>query len=123
MTVPDPGHFPSAVPQLTNVTIKDVTISTVEVETVTSYRYQESLGRRSPPAIPIPLIHLDGFALPLLSTVTILGMEIDNSLSFTTHVKKTAANATSRIGCVRRVSHLTDTRRVTNLYTAQVRSV
>ena len=79
--------------------------------------------RRSPPAIPIPPIHLDGLVLPLQASVTILGVEIDSSLSFTSHVKKIATKAAGRLSCVRRVSHLLDARGVSNLYAAQVRSI
>ena len=79
--------------------------------------------RRSPPAIPIPSIHLDGLVLPLQPAVTILGIEIDCNLTFTNHVKKTATKAAGRLNCVRRVSHLLDARGVTSLYAAQVRSV
>ena len=79
--------------------------------------------RRSPPAFPIPPILLDGKVLPLQSTVTILGLEIDSSLTFTSHVKSTASKAAGRLSCVRRVSHLLDARGVSHLYAAQVRSV
>ena len=79
--------------------------------------------RRSPPPIPIPPILLEGKVLSLKQSVSVLGVDVDNTLSFTSHVRKTAAKAAGRLSCVRRVSHLLDARGVSNLYAAQVRSV
>ncbi|KAG0713249.1 hypothetical protein GWK47_016619 [Chionoecetes opilio] len=79
--------------------------------------------RHHPPATPIPPILLDGKVLPLQPTVNILGVEVNSTLSFTSHVRKTASRAAGRLNCVRRVSHLLDARGVTTLYAAQVRSL
>ncbi|KAG0714196.1 hypothetical protein GWK47_014579 [Chionoecetes opilio] len=59
----------------------------------------------------------------LAPTVNILGVEVNSTLSFTSHVRKTASKAAGRLNCVRRVSHLLDARGVTTLYAAQVRSL
>ncbi|KAK4326961.1 hypothetical protein Pmani_002564 [Petrolisthes manimaculis] len=106
------------------------------LETITSWgrRWQVDLAqdktqvmlvtrRSSPPAIPIPPNHLDGLVLPLQTTVTILGVEIDSTISFTSHVKKTASKAAGRLSCVKRVSHLLDARGVSKFYAVQVRSI
>ena len=61
--------------------------------------------------------------MPLQRKVNILGVEVNNTLSFTTHVKKTASKAVAKLNCVRRVSLLLDAKEITNFYTAQVRSV
>ncbi|KAG0725679.1 hypothetical protein GWK47_038127 [Chionoecetes opilio] len=41
--------------------------------------------RHHPPATPIPPILLDGKVLPLQPTVNILGVEVNSTLSFTSH--------------------------------------
>ena len=79
--------------------------------------------RRASPSITLPPVLLDGITLPLQPAVSILGVEVDNSLSFTGHVKKLASKAANRMNCVRRVAHLLDAKGVSNLYAAQVRSV
>ena len=79
--------------------------------------------RRTSPSITFPPLLLDGKVLPLQPAVSILGVEVDSSLSFTGHVKKLASKAANRLNCVRRIAHLLDAPGVSNLYAAQVRSV
>ncbi|KAK8397504.1 hypothetical protein O3P69_004332 [Scylla paramamosain] len=62
--------------------------------------------RRSYPASPIPTILLDRKVLPLQPAVRILAVKVNSNFSFTSHVKKTASKAPSRLNCVRRVAHL-----------------
>lgn len=52
----------------------------------------------------IPSILLDGMVLTLQPAVSILVVEVNNSLSFTTHVKETASKAACKLNSVRGVS-------------------
>uniref|UniRef100_A0A0P4VPS6 Reverse transcriptase domain-containing protein n=1 Tax=Scylla olivacea TaxID=85551 RepID=A0A0P4VPS6_SCYOL len=72
---------------------------------------------------PIPAILLDGRPLSLLTSISILGVEVNGTLSFTGHVKTIARRAAGKLTCIRRVSHLLDSQGITALYAAQVRSL
>lgn len=82
------------------------------------------ISRRQDLATAAPVdIQLDGRRLPLQGSVTILGVEFDNHLTFTNHVRQVAKDAAWKLGCIRRIAHLLDDRGVVSLYKAQVRSL
>ena len=62
--------------------------------------------RHSPLDTPIPTILLDGRALPLQASISILGVEMNSALTFTGHVKTIARKAAWKLNCVRRIAHL-----------------
>ncbi|KAK8377744.1 hypothetical protein O3P69_014004 [Scylla paramamosain] len=72
---------------------------------------------------PIPIILLDGRPLPLLASISILGVEVNSTLSFIGHVKTIARRAAGKLSCIKRVSHLVDSQGITALYAAQVSSL
>ncbi|XP_045118152.1 uncharacterized protein LOC123508465 [Portunus trituberculatus] len=75
--------------------------------------------RHSPP--DTPTILLDGRALPLQASISILGVEMNSALTFTGHVRTIAKKAAWKLSCIRRVSHLLDSQGISTLYAAQVR--
>jgi len=79
--------------------------------------------RHSPLDTPIPTILLDGRALPLQASISILGVEMNSALTFTGHVKTIARKAAWKLNCVRRIAHLLDSQGIYTLYAAQVRSL
>ena len=50
-------------------------------------------------------------------------MEVNDTLTFTNHLRNVAKKAAWKLSCVRRISHLLDARGISTLYAAQVRSV
>lgn len=79
--------------------------------------------RRESTNAALPDIYLEDRRLPLQRSITILGVEFDDNLSFTNHVRQVARDAAWKLGCIRRISHLLDDRGVASLYKAQVRSL
>ena len=79
--------------------------------------------QQRPHDAPSPAIVLNGKRLPLLPSVSILGVEVNNTLTFTHHVRAVANKAAWKLSCVRRVSHLLDAKGVSTLYASQVRSL
>ena len=73
--------------------------------------------------LPPPNIHLEGRQLQLQDSITILGVEVDSRLSFTSHAKKVAKNAAWKLSCIRRISNFLDAKGIEILYKAQVRSL
>ena len=57
------------------------------------------------------------------SSVNILGVEFDNKLTFTNHVREIAKKCARKLGCVRRISYLLDSRGCSMLYNSQIRSL
>ena len=68
-------------------------------------------------------IQMEGRRIHLQESVSILGVEFDSGLTFTSHVRKVAKNAAWKLSCVRRISHLLDSKGVVTLYNSQVRSL
>ena len=82
------------------------------------------ISRRPEPTDSAPVnLKLGGRTLPLQESVNILGVEFNNTLTFTGHVKQLAKTAAWKLGCVRRIAHLLDAKGVDTVYKAQVRSV
>ncbi|KAG0715148.1 hypothetical protein GWK47_012632 [Chionoecetes opilio] len=79
--------------------------------------------RQRPPDTPIPTILLGGRPVPLQTSISILGVEVNSVLTFTDHIRTIARKAAWKLSCVRRVSHLLDSQGITTLYAAQVRSL
>ncbi|KAG0714935.1 hypothetical protein GWK47_013117 [Chionoecetes opilio] len=79
--------------------------------------------RQRPPDTPIPTILLGGRPVPLQTSLSILGVEVNSVLTFTDHIRTIARKAAWKLSCVRRVSHLLDSQGITTLYAAQVRSL
>ncbi|KAG0718080.1 hypothetical protein GWK47_053169 [Chionoecetes opilio] len=79
--------------------------------------------RQRPPDTPIPTILLGGRPVPLQTSISILGVEVNSVLTFTDHIRTIAREAAWKLSCVRRVSHLLDSQGSTTLYAAQVRSL
>ncbi|KAG0730443.1 hypothetical protein GWK47_028255 [Chionoecetes opilio] len=79
--------------------------------------------RQRPPDTPIPTILLGGRPVPLQTSFSILGVEVNSVLTFTDHIRTIARKAVRKLSCVRRVSHLLDSQGITTLYAAQVRSL
>ncbi|KAG0715070.1 RNA-directed DNA polymerase from mobile element jockey [Chionoecetes opilio] len=71
--------------------------------------------------LPAPDIRLEGRSLPLQRSISILEVEFDAGLTFTSHARRVAKNSAWRLSCVRRISHLLDAKGVEVLYKAQVR--
>ncbi|KAG0718178.1 RNA-directed DNA polymerase from mobile element jockey [Chionoecetes opilio] len=71
--------------------------------------------------LPVPDIQLEGRSLPLQRSI--LGVEFDAGLTYTSHARKVAKNSAWRLSCVRRISHLLDAKGVEVLYKTQVRPV
>ena len=67
-------------------------------------------------------VSMDGVHLPLLGHISILGVEIDNVLSFDKHIKKICQTASYKISALRRIANLLDSRGIMTLYKAQIRS-
>ena len=80
------------------------------------------ISRRREDAHP-PAFFLEGKRLPLQQSISILGVEVDAGLTFTTHVRRVARDAAWRLSCVRRVGKLLDGPGIASLYRAQVRPV
>ncbi|KAG0713150.1 hypothetical protein GWK47_001926 [Chionoecetes opilio] len=53
-------------------------------------------------------ILLEGRKIHLQESVNILGVEFDSGLTYTSHVKKVAKDATRKLSCIPRVAHLLD---------------
>ena len=72
---------------------------------------------------PQPAIFLEGRRLTPQDSINILGVEFDGGLTFTSHVRRVARDASYKLGCIRRVGDVLDARGVSSLYKAQVRPV
>ncbi|KAG0712555.1 hypothetical protein GWK47_018223 [Chionoecetes opilio] len=79
--------------------------------------------RQRPLDTPIPTILLGGRPVPLQTSISILGVEVNSVLTFTDHIRTIARKAAWKLSCVVRVSHLLDSQGITTLYAAQVRSL
>ncbi|MPC12838.1 hypothetical protein E2C01_005551 [Portunus trituberculatus] len=106
MSVTHPNNTPPRIPVLTTAELDSLHITTEEREDA------------HPPAF-----FLEGKRLPLQQSISILGVEVDASLTFTTHMRRVARDAAWRLSCVRRVGKLLDGSGIATLYRAQVRPV
>ena len=116
---------------------REATINTINqsLQSIVSWgkRWQVSLApektqvmlisRRHNQPNAAPDIRLEGKKLSLQTSINILGVQFNDSLTFTNHVKEVARNAAWKLGCIRRIAYLLDARGVTTLYNAQVRSL
>ena len=57
------------------------------------------------------------------SSINILGVQFDNKLAFTHHVKDLATKAAKKLSCIRRVAKFLDQKGCISLYKSQVRSL
>ena len=71
----------------------------------------------------LPTIKLEGKALPLQTSINMLGVQFDNHLTFTDHVKEIAAKCGRKLACIRRIAHILGSNGCSVLYNSQVRSV
>ncbi|KAG0715468.1 hypothetical protein GWK47_011872 [Chionoecetes opilio] len=67
-------------------------------------------------------ILLEGRRIHLQESVSILGVEFDSGLTYTSHVRKVANDTAWKLSCIRRVAHLLDAQGVGTLYKSQVHS-
>ena len=80
------------------------------------------VSRRSRP-VGVPKIELNGEEITPNSSINILGIQFDERLSFTEHVKELASRTAKRFACLRRVGYLLDGEGCTMLYNSQIRSL
>ncbi|KAG0710961.1 hypothetical protein GWK47_021687 [Chionoecetes opilio] len=68
-------------------------------------------------------ILLEGRRIHLQESVSILGVEFDFGLTYTSHVRKIAKDAAWKLSCTQGVAHLLDAQGVSTLYKSQVCSL
>jgi len=79
--------------------------------------------RQTPDNIPASIIKLNNECIRINKEINILGVQIDNHLTFTSHAKELAKNAARKLACVRRIAPLLDGKGSAALYNSQVRSL
>ena len=79
--------------------------------------------RHETPDENIPNIELENKCLAQQSSINILGVQIDNHLSFTNHVKDIATKGARKLACIRRIFYILDRKGCQALYNSQVRSL
>ena len=79
--------------------------------------------RHESPDNRLPSIKLEEKALPLQSSINVLGVQFDNHLTFTNHVKDIANKCGRKLACIRRAAHLLDSNGCSVLYNSQIRSL
>ncbi|KAG0722187.1 hypothetical protein GWK47_044984 [Chionoecetes opilio] len=84
---------------------------------------EASSSRLAPPTPEFELELGVNQPVPLQTSISILGVEVNSVLTFTDHIRTIARKAAWKLSCVRRVSHLLDSQGITTLYAAQVRSL
>ena len=94
-----------------------VTLAPLKTQAMLISRKHES------PDNNLPTIKLEGKVLPLQTSINMLGVQFDNHLTFTDHVKEIAAKCGRKLACIRRIAHLLDSNGCSVLYNSQVRSV
>ena len=77
--------------------------------------------RQQNPEVELPYLKLNGRILQLEQSISILGVEIDSKLTFTNHISDLAKKCGKKLACLRRVSHLLDSKGCQLLYNAQIR--
>ena len=78
---------------------------------------------RRPKPLNIPRIILNNEVVSFQTSINILGVQFDEKLTFTEHVKELASRAAKKFACLRRVAHLLDDKGCTMLYNSQIRSI
>ena len=91
--------------------------------TLAADKTQLMLISRRPKPLNTPGIILDNETITPQKSVNILGVEFDDKLTFTQHVKELASRAAKKVACLRRVAHLLDEKGCTMLYNSQIRSI
>ena len=81
------------------------------------------ITRRQAPNIHRPALMMDGEKMTYNSAINILGIQIDNGLKFTKHVREIAKKAARKLACIRRIATLLDANGCYTLYNSQVRSL
>ena len=71
----------------------------------------------------LPQIKIDGEYIIPQSRIDILGIQFDQGLTFTDHVKDLAKRTAQKFACLRRVAHLLDSKGCSMLYNSQIRSL
>jgi len=79
--------------------------------------------RQTPDNALAPIIKLNNKPISISKDINILGVQIDNHLTFTSHVKELAKNAARKLACIRRIAPLLDSKGCAVLYNSQVRSL
>ena len=80
------------------------------------------ISRRTIPP-NLPNIRLENKVIEYQSSINILGIQFDNKLSFTDHVKDLAARTARKLACLRRIARFLDYKGCMNVYNSQIRSV
>ena len=91
--------------------------------TLAAEKTQLMLISRRPKPLNVPRILLDNEHISLQTSINILGVQFDEKLTFTEHVKELASRAAKKFACLRRVAHLLDEKGCTMLYNSQIRSI
>uniref|UniRef100_A0A0P4VXZ1 Reverse transcriptase domain-containing protein n=1 Tax=Scylla olivacea TaxID=85551 RepID=A0A0P4VXZ1_SCYOL len=68
-------------------------------------------------------IFIEGRRLPFQQSISVLRVEVDAGLTFTTHVRKVARDPAWKLSCVRRAGKILDGWGIASLYRTQVRHV
>ena len=91
--------------------------------TLAAEKTQLMLISRRPKPINVPRIVLNNETISLQTSINILGVQFDEKLTFTEHVKELANRAAKKFACLRRVAYLLDEKGCTMLYNSQIRSI
>ena len=78
---------------------------------------------RRPRPPNLPNVKLEGKELEYRSSINILGIQIDQKLSFTEHIRELASRTARKLACLRRVARYLDNKGCTSLYNSQIRSL
>ncbi|XP_042870705.1 uncharacterized protein LOC122252338 [Penaeus japonicus] len=66
-------------------------------------------------------ISMNSIALPLEDSISIVGLDIDNSLRFNKHISRICRTASLKVTSLRRILHLLDPQGILTLYKSQIR--
>ena len=91
--------------------------------TLAAEKTQLMLITRRPKPLNAPRIVLNNENVSLQTSINILGVQFDEKLTFTEHVRELANRAAKKFACLRRVAHLLDEKGCTMIYNSQIRSV
>ena len=68
-----------------------------------------------------PNIHFEGSILPVVSHVKLLGVSIDNGLTWSDHIVTQSKKAAAMLGCLARAKHLIPSCHMVTIYKAKIR--
>ena len=91
--------------------------------TLAADKTQLMLISRRPRPLNSPRIVLNNENISLQTSINILGVQFDEKLTFTDHVRELANRAAKKFACLRRVAHLLDERGCTMIYNSHIRSI